>query len=630
MLMLFITRKYNTSGATIGNMPKPAVTIRPLRLTDIKALHELFNIALDTDFQYFPPAHIAQIRRQNSRLHLLFARLRHRRQILVAVKRRRLVGFAFSSAQANNIGHIYWLYVSPDLRSQKIGDRLMQATLDSLKRLGMGAVELVTYNFDGYYRRLGFWDRGTTSQEGIELHVMQHDFKSSREGTRIKSKARRRHARVRRRLVRLPFLFGLALAVLAAAAVQVYYPAVIPLRVTPVPAARKPETAAVTPVQTPGSVEQVVSEQTFTPEQVTALAKQNYGASFQPAAHGVTYELIRYRTTDQNGQLITDYAGVYVPEGVTGAPVLAMAPGTTGDSPACSVSLEQPQIRDWANYRSYMMSYAARGYTGVITDYDNMRGTNGPQPYMVAAAEGRAVLDSIRALHHLPIAVQASNLRHVFIAGYSQGGHAALAADSLAAGYAPDLSISGVIGWGPVINVETTWAGINDGSTLEWFGPAILVGYEHYYGHAYPIENILQEPWSANLTTDVMSRCVDSVIPFWGTHPGKVYTSQFLADLKAGNLPSDLYGDLQADLDANHVVDLSNTPKLINQGAEDNVVLASQQPAAVDAMCHDSVPVDLDIYPKDTHYDLMVASFTNVLNWMDNVLAQRTLPTTCP
>ncbi len=633
MLTLAITRKYSATGDTINDMSKSksAVTIRPLRLADVGALHRLFNTALDTDFQYFPASHIGKIRRQNSPLHLAIARLRHHRQILVAVKRHDIVGFAFASTQAEGVGHLYWLYVSPDLRGQKLGDRLMQATLDALKRRGMHAVELVTYNFDGYYRRLGFWDRGTTSQEGIELHVMQHDFPPRTKGAVIKRKTRRTHAHTRRRsLIRLPFWIGLLVAVTTAGVVQSYYPADTPFQVIPVPASKKPKVVATVPTQAPGGIVQVVSDQTYTPEQVTDFARQNYGPTFAASKYAVTYELIRYLSTDQNGNLITDYAGVYVPQGVTNASVFAMAPGTTGDSPTCAVSLEQPQVRNWANYRSYMMSYAAKGYVGVITDYDNMRGTDGPQPYMVAEAEGRAVLDSIRALRHLPLAVQASNMHRVFVAGYSQGGHAALAADSIAATYAPDVSIAGVVGWGPVINVETTWAGIGRGSTLEWFGPSILVGYENYYGHHYPIENILQPQYVGSLTTDVMSHCVDSVIPFWGTHPEKVYTAQFLTDLKAGNLPEALYGDLQADLDANDVVDTSDTPKLLNQGALDNVVLADQQPAAVKAMCHDTTPVDLAIYPKDTHYDLMVASFNNVLTWMQNVLAHKPLPTTCP
>jgi acetyl esterase/lipase len=378
-----------------------------------------------------------------------------------------------------------------------------------------------------------------------------------------------------------------------------------------------------------GTVVEIVSQQHYSAAQVTALSRQNYGNSFIASARGVTQLVIQYRTTDQNGNLITDYAQVYIPDTVISAPILAMAPGTTGDSPNCSTSLEQPSVRNWANYKSHMMAYASHGYTGVITDYDNMRGTTGPQPYMIGVAEGRAVLDSIRALRQIPTAEKVSNFNQIFVAGYSQGGNSAFWAANINHSYAPDVKLAGAIGWGPVLNIETTWQGITDGSTLDWFGPALLLSYENYYQHNYNINNILLPQWSNNLYTDVMGHCIDTDIAFWGINPNKVYTPQFISDLKTGNLSGSLYGPLQQDLEANQAVGASSTPKLVNQGELDNVVLPHQQIVATNQLCGDGDKVELALYAKATHYDLMVQSFKNTIAWMEDVQDHSALPNIC-
>jgi len=599
-------------------MPGIAVQIRPLRLRDVRRLHRLFLRALDSDFSYFPPGYVRQVKLQNSPTNLLRAWFDRRRLILVAVRGRQPVGFAFSAAHRDKIGHLYWLYVDPDLRGKRVGRDLLQLSLDGMQRRGMHSVELVTYNFDGYYKKHGFYHRGTSKLHDSQLHVMQYDLPGSnlpRKSTMAVKK--RRHWRVS-----WPYWVALATALTGILIVHALYPQVAVFQVPPL-APQAP---------TAGSIVDVVSRQHYTPEQVTAQARQNYGPSYPQSSRGVTRIVITYRTQDPSGRLITDYASAYVPDNVTNAPVLAMAPGTTGLNAACAVTIENPAVHNWANYQSHMMAYAGVGYTGVITDYDNMRGAAAGtvQPYMVGVAEGRAVLDSIRALKRLPEAMSVSNFNAVFTAGYSQGGHSASWADAIRAQYAPDIKLAGVIGWGPVLNVETTWQGITSGSTLEWFGPYILDAYENYYHHTYPVQNILLPPWNQAFKIDAQNHCIDSDIAFWGTDPARIYTAQFLADLKTGYLPPQLYGDLQQDLAANQALDVTATPKLINQGGRDNVVLAAQQSAAVQPWCGaGNGSMYLHIYPDNTHYNLMAQSFNETLAWMLAVRQHKPLPNTC-
>ncbi len=379
-----------------------------------------------------------------------------------------------------------------------------------------------------------------------------------------------------------------------------------------------------------GTLLEVVETRHFTAAEVTATARQNYGTAFPASSQGATRVLVRYRSTGQDDKLIPVYGRAYIPDQASNAPVVAMAPGTTGIGDGCAASLEQPKTHNWANYESHMMAYASRGYAGMITDYEGMRDPERIHHYMVGKLEGQALLDGVRVLRRLPQAGQV-NTKQVFTAGYSQGGHSAYWADKIAGEYAPDIGLVGVIGWSPVMDVADTLKGVTAGSTLSWFGPYVLTSYSDYYGRNYNIANILLPRWQTNLTADVAGHCIDTNLTFWGIDPAKVFTPQFLADLRAGTLPPERYGLLQSDLEANQVAGVtSTTPKLINQGMRDNVVLPSQQQPAITRLCSGKkAPVLLRPYVNANHYTVMRDSFSDTINWMQQVRSNQQVPSSC-
>ena len=381
---------------------------------------------------------------------------------------------------------------------------------------------------------------------------------------------------------------------------------------------------------TPGQLvsDEVVSN--YTTDQVLAISRQNYGKDAPAPKYPVTERLIRYDSMLPNGQTVEIYARVYLPRLAPGekVPVLAFAPGTTGLGDECAASLEDPAKANWANYQSHMMTYAGQGYAVVITDYEGMRDSTRIHNYMVGELEGRAVLDSARALFNLPEYKQ-TDKSQLFLGGYSQGGHAVLWADQIASAYAPDLTIRGLVAFAPVTDVTRSLSDITKGSTLTWFGPFVLVSYHDYYGHSFPLDQILQPKWIPTLTTDVLSHCINTVGKFWPS-PAVVYTPKFLAALSSNTLVSAGYGTLASDLAANAVNDQSNTPKLINQGDKDNVILPAQSSDALVTLCSiGQAPAKLQIYPGATHYNVMVKSFNDTLAWMHLVSSGQKPPTDC-
>lgn len=401
----------------------------------------------------------------------------------------------------------------------------------------------------------------------------------------------------------------------------------------PVATRPTPKAVATTPPAAPdkpGKVLGIDSVVHMTAPEATALAHQNYGAVTLAAATGVTKVVFRYRSQLPGGQPIAVYGRAYLPDGAAKHPIWAFAPGTTGIGDACAASLERPQVSNWANYDSHMTEYAGQGYAGVITDYEGMRDPTRLHHYMVGELEGRAVLDSIRAMTQLPQAVGRVDVGAIFLAGYSQGGHAAYWADKIQPQYAPELPALGVVGFGPVMSVKDTLADVTHAANINWFGPYVFTSLADYYGHHYDLTALLQPRWIPTLAADVQRHCIDTVLPYWGRDPAAVYTPGLIAAMSSGDWTA--FPQLEADLNANAVGDQPTTSaKLINEGEHDNVVLSRQQRGVVPGMCAASQgPVAYREYPGATHYTTMIVSLRDTLAWMTALRAGQAVPTTCP
>lgn len=423
------------------------------------------------------------------------------------------------------------------------------------------------------------------------------------------------------------FWLGLTLVVVAAVAIGVVYDDGHHLgRVSDI----LPSLASVSHKAVGGKIVSAEVIRSYSGDEVNALAKQNYGNDGLPAKNPISELLVKYTSIDTAAQQIDEYARVYLPRVSPDSkiPVLTLAPGTTGIGDQCAASLEQPALANWANYQSHAAAYAGQGFAVVIPDYEGMRDSTRIHHYMVGIDEGRAVLDATKATYALK---DYPNLdpSQLFLAGYSQGGHAIAWADQLAPSYAPGLKIKGLVAFAPVSDITVTLSDITRGSSLSWFGPYLLVSYADLYSQTFNLATILQPKYSANLHNDVLSHCVNSV-KYWGP-PNQVYTPQFLAALNDNSLLETNYPDLARDIAQNQPWQVPTaTPKLINQGDKDNVILPDQQAKVLPAICKAAEPVQVTHYPDATHYTVMVKSFKDTLEWMAKVSTGQALPSSCP
>ncbi|MFE0101629.1 lipase family protein [Streptomyces sp. NPDC059009] len=158
---------------------------------------------------------------------------------------------------------------------------------------------------------------------------------------------------------------------------------------------------------------------------------------------------ITYRSTSANGRPNAVSGTVIVPDDgrTTPRPLITYAVGTVGLGDKCAPSAGFP---GGTTAEAPLVNAAlVRGYAVVVTDYEGL-GTPGDHTYMVAKAQGSAVLDAARAAQRHPEAAQygVDATAPVGIMGYSQGGGASAKAAEMAASYAPELKVKGTASGG--------------------------------------------------------------------------------------------------------------------------------------------------------------------------------------
>lgn len=168
-----------------------------------------------------------------------------------------------------------------------------------------------------------------------------------------------------------------------------------------------------------------------------------------PAAPAARTRRVLYSSKGLSGEPIAVSGTITYPKGRApkgGWPVITYAHGTTGIADRCAPSrITASTDALTTGLTTYAFPLFRRwlkaGWAVARTDYEGL-GTPGSHPYLIGTSEGRATLD-------IALAARKVNRRRVVISGHSQGGHAALWANSLAPTYAKALKIRGTVAFAP-------------------------------------------------------------------------------------------------------------------------------------------------------------------------------------
>ncbi len=263
-------------------------------------------------------------------------------------------------------------------------------------------------------------------------------------------------------------------------------------------------------------IDQPTTLTTLTAAQIdAATASSGLQAISGKAKCDVKVVSLNYATVGVKDESTNASGVMLVPAGncTTAAPLVAYAKGTDVQKPR---TLANPQ--DTETFLLAAM-YAAQGYAVVATDYLGFAKSGySYHPYLHADSEATSVIDSVRAARNAAGSVGAPLSGKVMFTGYSQGGHASMAAQRAAErDYGNEFNVvAGAHLAGPYnlsgsLRITEAIAGV------QFFVPYLVTAWQKIYGNVYTdvklafkapysgyIENLLPSP-TLNYTTLVTS-----------------------------------------------------------------------------------------------------------------------------
>jgi acetyl esterase/lipase len=244
---------------------------------------------------------------------------------------------------------------------------------------------------------------------------------------------------------------------------------------------------------------------------------------------------------------------------------------------------------------------------------------------MSAVAEGRMLLDAIRAIHGFLAQQKVGGVSgtSVFVAGFSQGGHAAFAAADLRRSYARDVQIDGIIGYGPSTNVKALFREFAD------VAPMAIYTYSWIYGKdRFDPDLILLPKWAKSLAKDVTRQCVGGMQSYYPVDPRALFTKEFAGALIDGTLGK-VYPEIDRILTENDTgLAGHRVPALILQGTDDVVVSVASQEAFVRALCKAGSPVQYTVF-KGKRHDTRQIGFQQARAWMESLTLGKRAESNC-
>lgn len=299
------------------------------------------------------------------------------------------------------------------------------------------------------------------------------------------------------------------------------------------------------------------------------------------------------------------------PEG--GRPVVAWEHGTLGMGEACVPSRSTNPTGDMTTWIGPMMDL---GWVVVATDYVGL-GTPGPNQYLIAQAEVRDVVNSVRAAQAIPEAEAGD--RYVTF-GHSQGGHSSVWTGHLGPDYAPELELLGVAAAAPALDLPQIAAAQWDTAVGWVIGSDLIESWPTYYPDL-PVDSILT-PSGADAQARLAAECI--------TQSGleatarEAFGEQFFA-----SDPVDNASWRRALEDQTPEPLPASMPVFIAQGTADQVVLPWPNAIVEEQWCAAGSTIDVLWMGGVNHQDAAKAGGPAAYAWIADRFAGRPAPRSC-
>jgi hypothetical protein len=315
---------------------------------------------------------------------------------------------------------------------------------------------------------------------------------------------------------------------------------------------------------------------------------------------------IMYRSTDAEGDERAVTGAVYHPTGEApegGWPVLAWAHGTSGLAAPCAPS-RNPAAPP---------AFGVQGVR-VATDYIGLGPVGELHPYLSAAAEGHAVIDGVAAVRALD-GVGAGD--RWAVAGVSQGGHAALVTNEMAADRLPDAELVGTVALAPGAELGETFG---DDVQTRVITTMVLFGAASEDPDIDPRDYLAPDVYTAAegaIVDGCVGDVVNAMLPLAGT------PDYFTTDPRTEQLGAEWL----EDNDPGRVA--SESPLLLAQGGQDVVVVPARTDALFARLCDVGQVVHRVDVPDADHDTITTEAGADAAVWLADRFAGETAPDDC-
>lgn len=248
------------------------------------------------------------------------------------------------------------------------------------------------------------------------------------------------------------------------------------------------------PVPSRGTVEALTLLRQFTVAEINAIIADYGVPGIQPVA--VAAWRVEYLTVDPQGEPIPASALVVVPSGgTTPVPLVSYQHGTV---------TEREDVPSRLNSEADLgLVLASARYLVVMPDYLGLGDSPGLHPYHHADSTATAVVDALRATRDSLTELSVAWNEQLFLLGYSQGGHATLAAQrSLEQQHAGEFTLTASAPMAGAYDLSGTT--LNDFlSTRQppnpYYYPYILSMLVEVYGVAESLGDLLRAPYDTTI-----------------------------------------------------------------------------------------------------------------------------------
>ncbi len=257
---------------------------------------------------------------------------------------------------------------------------------------------------------------------------------------------------------------------------------------------------------------------------------QGLSAAF-PTQYGVSLYRVEYWTTAPGGHVALASGLVALPRADSLRGVVSFQHGTASERSAA------PSAPDPDNGVLAAAVFAGTGYLLVAPDYLGFGTSPEPHPYYHAESTANAVVDLLRASREVVAAAGFAWPGALFLTGFSQGGHATLAAQRAIEanpGDGLDLLASASVA-GPFDLADIGFPSALEGRSR--FASLYIAWIANTYARIYgmPLESVVREPYRSQLQLLFDgAHSGDAIVAALPAQPRELLTPGFLAEYDAG------------------------------------------------------------------------------------------------